>query len=854
MLANSHKQLLHEHLYAVAVLASHIASFKTSNTDIQKCCFVAGLHHDVGKVDLAFQSWVSKSKKEHAADDSDNGQHIDKGSFSFENHARHNELSTWAFAILAGADRSSKKQFLKDSGFKGHDLRLIDIIKHAIFWHHAKPLRKQDFQDLGAIRKKSINAPDVFLNNVNEMISEIKSLSSQYHFDSFQICLDDLDDVIEDLDKEPIPPYKHYRDDHNEVELYLSEVEYNNYCNIVRSCVIGADKLVSSLTAAKLSEMIQKNELTSLFNPHAIESVLCDAINEHSVRFYPDSERTLMQIDAAARLAKKEGVSALSGAAGCGKTKIAIEWAKLRSAKKLYWIVPRVTVALGLFNEISSSDYLPECKIEIFTGDYKLTRQHLNEYDTRAEDYLSGDVVITTIDQLVNAVSTHRNINIFTDFMLNHAVFDEFHEFVNMDAFNLLFAEIVHSKKNKPGASDLLLVSATPHYTYCNALLEIAQSDFVEMPSTNTSRYAIKFESFSDETPKEAHPLFRKVNANTIVISNTATRAQLSYLHNYENECSILFHSKLASADRKALFTSVFNAFKRNGDTSFDVLRAAPVVQASLNITSRHMISEASTPENLLQRLGRLDRFSEFSAINLFVIALPKSVETGKIIDNEARFLNSLNAFHTTVSWMAFLSEHSLSDLSINDIYAIYKAFHQKSCYQQIILSDLLSALKQSAKSIQNRLSDPLWIKPKKERTPSDLLKKVSLRGDSRYVQMIAASFKNGLTSLHNEYALTEDNTMTLSLSELDNGDDSVLNFMSRKHHQITGDGNKYENNSSRLKESSRSKENPIFTSYPPEALRIVNEINQESSLVYLSTEKQAVGCIRLKTLNSALS
>lgn len=844
MIANTQKQALHEHLYAVAVLSRHISRFKTDNQNIHQCCFVAGLFHDQGKIDPHFQAWASKGKQKSA----DNGEHIESGSFSFEQHARHNELSAWTFALRVGADRSSKKTFLKNNGFSNQDVRLIDIIKHAIYWHHAKPLRKQDFQDLGAVQKKSIPDVNEWRKETNALMQQVQSLSAELSVSSLCIEHDELSEVVEDISTESLPAYKSYRLDHADVEDYRSDIHYNSCCNIVRASLICADKIISALSPQALSDAIKTNSLESLFVASAEDRALSEAIAGHALTFYPEDERTRLQQSAANALANKEGVAALSGPAGCGKTKIALEWAKARGASKLYWVVPRVSVGLGLYHEISSSDYLPGCRVEIFTGEYKLTSHLGVEYQTPDSEQLTGQVVITTIDQLVNAISTHRNINIFTDFMLHHAVFDEFHEFVQMDALNLLFAEIIESKKHQKGQANLLLVSATPNFTFCQSLLDIAPEDFVEMASFNNSRYAIEFEDFSDETVRETHPIYRAVPENSIVISNTATRAQLSYLHNYGNESSVLFHSKLGSEDRKTLFETVFNAFKKQGDRRFSVLRSAPIVQASLNITCQHMVTEATSPESMLQRLGRLDRFGEFSERNRFVVAIPSSVRKGKIIDNEARFLNSMNVFYTTVAWIDYLSNQSLSDVCVAQMYALYKEFHCSARYRQIILSDLTTALKQSAQSITKKIGDPLWVKPKSDK--KTLLKKLSLRGDSRYVQMIRAEFNDNQLMLRNEFAFSEDNVMTLSISEFDNGDNSPLNFMSRKHHQITGQGSKHENHSVRLKESARSSESPIFTSYPPAELAILNEINSPSALVYVSTERQVVGCMRLQTLH----
>jgi len=562
-------------------------------------------------------------------------------------------------------------------------------------------------------------------------------------------------DAIEDkLETKYLPTYKRYSSKESIIK-YQKNIRHNALNNLARSALVTADRLVSkALTGDALNEHINNHTLDEILEKafqrdrglkQNIQQCL-DGFNQNN----PDVERNKKQAIAAKELSDEEvTIGVLKGPAGCGKTKIALEWALNTEAKKIFWVCPRVQICEGLFKDLKSKEYLPNAKVEICTGEIKQTLDSGKRIETPEGTEFSGDIVITTIDQVVNSITTHRNVTTLTSFMDAHVVFDEYHEYINMPAFNLLFAELVECKKYQQDGDNTLpntlLVSATPNTLFINNFLHLPKRDMVGIDSFNHSQYQINFVEYDEINENDSNPLFQQQPANTFVISNTAITAQKSFIDNQDKENSILLHSKFIKSDREELFEKAFNAFKENGNRDYDVLRSGPVVQAALNITCDKMVSEMTHAENFLQRLGRLDRFGQNTNVNQYVIAITDAVKNGKSKGGGSSFLYYLRSLQSTKAWFDFLQNELPVDKSvnINQIYDLYDRFYKDGNCCQLIEQDLVAALKDSVDRIDRNLVEPVTLPAYKKEPNKIKIKKHSLRGDSRFVQMARCNIES---------------------------------------------------------------------------------------------------------------
>ncbi len=859
--ANTKGQRLDQHLFAVGYLAYKIIKRLIPEDDhLAKAVFVAGCWHDIGKIDPAFQDWLGKKLKDNKLEEvPDEGQHIDKktGKFSWQKHPRHNEISLLFFSLFSKADNA-----------------YIDRIGHAIYWHHSKPIRQRndEIKKLIGIYNKLQNLEQDYSKltaSTAAILRSVQAIANDYG-DNLPAEIDNLNippfaGIEDSLETGDLPTYKRYSIKES-IDKYKNNIQHNALNNLARSALITADRLVSSKFFG--------DSLDGRIVNHTIEDLLDEAfqkdrgLKQHIQRCLdgfnrnnPDMERNRQQAEAAKDLADEEvTVGVLKGPAGCGKTKIALEWALNTAAKKIFWVCPRVQICQGLFYDLTSDQYLPEAKIEICTGDIKQTLVSGKPVETPEGHEFTGDIVITTIDQIINSITTHRNVTTLVDFMDAHVVFDEYHEYITMPAFNLLFAELVQCKryrqKEDQTLPNTLLVSATPHPLFITKFLQLPKHDIIGIDSFNNSQYRIEFVEYDETKEDDTNPLFQEQPDNTFVISNTAIIAQKSFIDHQNIENGILLHSKFKKSDREDLFEKVFTSFKEDGSKDYDILRSGPIVQASLNITCDKMISEMTLAENFLQRLGRLDRFGQNQKVNQYVIAVTGDIKRGNAKGSSARFLNSLKSLQSAKVWFDFLqNELSEKPLTINKIYKLYNDFYADEHCRNFVEQDLVDALKESVIKLDANLFDPVTLPSYKKEVGKIKIKKHSLRGDSRFVQMAVCNIKNrDLFEMCNDYAYPEDKSeesFTFAVESICGHGASAKNllaFMAKKHHNIKQVKKAYKD--VQLLNEARSPEKPIYLSYTPDDLKLVEAEPHTYAIYYAIGEKQPIGAISLTQLN----
>lgn len=755
--ANTKKQLLASHSALIGLVAEKILNTFYPNAPSQLSSVVrwAGFLHDLGKIDPNFQQYIeSQTKKDE--DDLSDGSHINaskKGhsKFNWNQYPRHNEIS-WLL-ILSLFSNENLRQVL-DKNIDG-----LDILLYAVYWHHAKPLR--DSKDI----EKFTKAKNLL------SISELSWIKQE---DTFNIVSSFVNDVInltkETLSIKPtlftnnhqiVPDFKSYNSQLT-FENLNSAVTSESYNAMVRSCVVGADRIISTMTAVEIENWLDvyqtTKELPAIPEHPSQKDIpfLRNQIDNLISKFNLDlnnAPRNKEQDDAAEKLIK-HNINVLYGPAGCGKTKIILQTLFKSSPKRTFIFVPRVAIGHGLFYELIN-EYKVTRGVEFYSGDLKLYfNETTKEIDVTPENsQLQGSIVITTIDQLCGITLSHKKIDLLTEVMDSHVIFDEFHELLDIPAIVLMFLEFMKLRSLSPN-NQTLLVSATPNPFLLKCIDKLEdnfnapplQNRLCKIPTFNKKPYVFEKRSYHIDAE---HPFLAGISVGDIAVSNKVSTAQHGAINSLQhNKPTLCFHSKYTAEHKMDVLNQVMMSFGKSSGSNTHALFAGPIVQASLNITTRVLHSDACTAENFLQRLGRVNRFGTFEQSTIMMYDIIDSKNIANQVD--ARLLNQLNQKNRAQAWLDWcIKNHLYGDTTLQNIYTAYDLFHEQPSTEKAYLEDFRRVLKDSGTVFQNNGFDPIQYPPLKKTISQKKLSSTSLRGASYYVLPMVYEINNNKQRKH---------------------------------------------------------------------------------------------------------
>jgi CRISPR-associated endonuclease/helicase Cas3 len=326
----------------------------------------------------------------------------------------------------------------------------------------------------------------------------------------------------------------------------------------------------------------------------------------------------------------------LRASTGAGKTNAALfpflyaQRKGIAFADHLIFAFPLVTLAQAQFAAVKQvcSRVAPNFSVTIQTG------------SQREDEFFNGDVIFTTIDQLLSAyigvpVSLPGKLaNVPAAALLGaYVVFDEVHLLEPGRALATaldLAARLVHHSR-------VLMMTATLSVDASTIVAERLRAEQVIVPprearvipsqAEKQRRYVWHAESLTAMAITQAH------RDRSIVVVNTVSRAQalaaeLRQQVGQGGPDVLLLHSRFLASDRRRVEEVLLNRLgeKADGDV---ILVATQVIEVGLNISCTVMHTEVAPANAVLQRAGRCACFATPKSGTMHVYASEQN-DSGK--------------------------------------------------------------------------------------------------------------------------------------------------------------------------------------------------------------------------------
>lgn len=590
--AKSDGKSLVEHSKEVARFATRIAELSgVKSPELMGSIKLSALLHDIGKACTKFQHMLS----EHNAE------------LKTGNKFRHNEIG-WAFLVNA-----------LPSGRGDYNKKLV---LNTVYWHHGISNRMSDYQ------------VDDVMNTLDTTDTEnMFSVYDEFGFNRYN-----------GEPNNPNAPAYYQNDDDNDVKDYYSTPD----AMIVRTCVLSADRIVSSLRDSTILQGVELDEM------------LLDNINKRNTtpEYYDNvynNERFNLQKQIASTTDKTVVVKA---PAGFGKTMVGLLWS-FKSNKKLLWVCPRNVVAESVYKSLNEEMVRFKCgySIELFlSGEVKES--------THATAGYESDIIVTNIDNFLSPSFDTRKVDKFYQTINCDVVFDEYHELVSEAGLFACFINLMKARHTKVDVRTLLL-SATPSLIHnawdTNACkTTILPNEVSHYPAAHNALYKIITTENDTIESVQAQP-------DTLVMFNSIKNTQDTSKRMGD---VITLHSHFEKAGKAKIMESVYNSYgKKQTCLEKPCVVAAPVVQASVDVSFTKLRESVISPESTLQRIGRCNRWGDKEG--------EVTVHVSKFKDKREQTCITQfydNGLHG--AWFNTLHKFNGKSVTLNELYVTYNEFN----------------------------------------------------------------------------------------------------------------------------------------------------------------------------------
>jgi len=604
LLAKSDGTTLIEHLKDVSKCAAELAIDLDLSEDLVEVARIAGLLHDIGKAEPKFQEIIKRKIKEKSENIDESDAEVEcyeqKSEKDRNPFPLHNEIG---WAVLKGSCFSFKDN--------SDDNLSTNIILNTIYWHHGIVSQKhiEKYTTVSDITQK-INTSGIY--------AQLKELN----IESFNIKGEKIDDNEKDRH---IPAYVDKCPNHDD----------NAKLFAIRACVVKADRLVSAGKKGMNSKIENSKDIKNIkgYNNERFEEQKRLAIRAVSSR-----------------------ITQVNAPAGFGKTVLGLLWHTILG-KKTYWVVPRNTIAFGVYENLIKEikELELDISVELFlTGEQKDSNKESTNYD----------ITVTNIDNLMAPIVNMNRAEMAYDALSSNIIFDEYHELAQQkNGIYATFLTMMIIKSKLINKTNTLLLSATPSVHSC-----IWDKYSKDKTLIISDCKAVHNKIYNIDIKDDVLPFY--TNNSWLYIHNTIKNTQKAWEEDNETK---IFHSAYAEKHKKEHNKQLLKDYGKNENKahSSDKVAAAPIIQAALDISFANLAESVLSPESTIQRIGRCNRWGYAESANLTLyIGTDKSIDSAIEIlyDKECRKI-----------WIDFARIELPGQKTLNDIYRAYIDFNEKN-------------------------------------------------------------------------------------------------------------------------------------------------------------------------------
>ena len=596
----------------VAVLSKHIAQnyLGVDDEELLNIIYISGLVHDIAKGYYDYQELLFKDKKTM-------------------HKFRHNEFGA-AFIY----------KYLNQNvlNVNYHDGDNLLFVTNSTYWHH------------GISNKMSHYCFDEIINDFNS--DDIDSLKNI---------------LVELMGKESL--LDEPRSGMRKTPKYclnesLDPLIFNQKLNIIRTCVISADRIVSSLEEDDMDMVLTENNINSIVGDILSTKIFKSKI--HQINPSKFSGVDMVRYEKQQEIVNNcDRTTIINAPGGFGKTMIGILWSLINN-RKLIWVSPRNEVSRSIYKSII--DDIKTLGLDISVELY-LTGNTIERNHETTEEFCS-DIIITNIDNyLVTSYSDKLSDRLF---LVNSAnvVFDEYHEFVSSDAYFACFINIMKGRHRNTNSNTLLL-SATPfdiadHWDTLSKKTKILPKLGCHYPAIHQYKYSIKVtENFiHNDVPNE------------LTVVNSIFESQL--LKKNAKNCELIHSGFVDNTVREKMNKLLLDYGKYSDNEKKDYgMIGALMVRSSLNISFKNLNCSVTSPQDDLQKITRCNRFGEQgNNSKVKFLKLRDSNGIKKFSGSESAVINMLYDEKLLNDWFEVLKRCDNKEVSLDEFYEIFNKFN----------------------------------------------------------------------------------------------------------------------------------------------------------------------------------